>query len=101
MSDIANRLRRSRIWIEAMICECDSRDPYKCNRCRALAEFPDPDAVGGLVDALRLPLLFCHGGEWIPQDRALWKHITGHDEATTKVMCDHIRAALAKLEKKP
>lgn len=49
-------------------------------------------------DALRLPLLFHHGGPWTPEDRAEWIRITGVDEATTKVMCDHIRATLAASE---
>lgn len=49
-------------------------------------------------DALRLPLLFHHGGPWTPADRAEWIRITGVDEATTKVMCDHIRATLAASE---
>lgn len=52
-----------------------------------------------LVNALQLPLLF-HGADWDEDKRAIWKSITGHSEATTKIMCDHIRAAIQKAEAK-
>jgi hypothetical protein len=41
-------------------------------------------------DALKLPLMFHRGGIWSAEDVAEWRRITGSDEATTKVMCDHI-----------
>ena len=47
-----------------------------------------------LRDALELPLLFHGAGPWDEAKRARWKAITGSDEATNKVMCDHIRKAL-------
>ena len=47
-----------------------------------------------LRDALRLPLLFHKGGEWKAEDKELWFDITKSTEATTKVMCDHIRKVL-------
>ena len=46
-----------------------------------------------LREALKLPLLF-HLGHWGANSKLEWKRITGHDEATTKIMCDAIRAAL-------
>lgn len=51
-----------------------------------------------LEEALELPLLF-HGLGWSPEDAARWKEITGQREATTKVMCNHIRAAIASKDK--
>ncbi len=45
-------------------------------------------------DAFRAVLLFHGGGEWNGEKRAEWKRITGSDEATTKVLCDHIRLVL-------
>ena len=85
MSDIADKLRSSRVWIEAMLCECDSKDDYQCNRCRALAEFPDPDAVQWFV----------LGG----------RHLFGcdvDDEIIKGKPCNcGYDAALAKLEEKP
>jgi glycosyltransferase A (GT-A) superfamily protein (DUF2064 family) len=47
-----------------------------------------------LRDALNLVLMFHSGGEWTTADRAQWKHVTGSDEATTKVLCDHIRKVM-------
>jgi hypothetical protein len=48
-----------------------------------------------LVDALKLPLLFHAGGPWDAKRRAEWLRITGSLEATSKVMCDHLRSAVA------
>jgi hypothetical protein len=50
-----------------------------------------------LRDALRAVLLFHGGGEWDDAKRAEWRRITGSSEATTKVLCDHIRSALELL----
>jgi len=47
--------------------------------------------------ALDLVLRFHAGGPWTETDWFAWKVITGSDEATTKVMCDHIRSVLARL----
>lgn len=51
-------------------------------------------ASGALRSALELPLLFHGGSPWDDAKRARWKAITGSDEATTRVMCDHIRKVL-------
>jgi hypothetical protein len=48
-----------------------------------------------VADALRLVLLFHTGGDWTAERRAEWLRITGSTEATTKVLCDHVRSALA------
>lgn len=45
-------------------------------------------------DALKLVLLF-YTIDWTPEKKAEWLRITGTTEATTKVMCDHIRSWLA------
>jgi len=47
-----------------------------------------------LRDALKLVLLF-YVGVWSPANRQKWKDITEKYEATTKIMCDHIRSALS------
>lgn len=44
-------------------------------------------------DLLELVLLFYHQGRWYEHHRAQWNEITGQAEATTKVLCDAIRAA--------
>jgi hypothetical protein len=51
-----------------------------------------------VADALRLVLLFHDGGEWNTEKRLEWLRITGTREATTKVMCDHVRSMLALIE---
>ena len=44
-----------------------------------------------VVDALMLPLIF-HSADPVSESmRKEWKRITGTDQMTTKVMCDHIR----------
>jgi len=52
--------------------------------------------VQRLRDAAELPLMFHAGGIWLGDNPTRWKQITGTDEATTKVMCDHIRSVLAQ-----
>jgi len=51
--------------------------------------------------ALELPLMFHASGPWDEDKRRRWKEITGSDEATTKIMCDHIRNVLATVEGDP
>ena len=48
-----------------------------------------------VADALGLVLMFHGGGEWNESKRAEWLRITGTREATTRVLCDHVRSALA------
>ena len=45
--------------------------------------------------ALALPLMFYAGGPWLESRAKKWLEITGESEATTRIMCDHIRKALA------
>jgi hypothetical protein len=42
----------------------------------------------------RCVLRFHQGGEWTANDRALWKALSGEEEATTKVLCDLARETL-------
>lgn len=51
-----------------------------------------------VLDALRLPLLFHGAGPWDDAKRLAWLRITGTEEATTKVMCDHLRMVLGIVE---
>ncbi len=55
----------------------------------------DGEPCYDLEDAVKLVLLFHSGGIWDNDKRAEWLRITGSTEATTKVMCDHLRSALA------
>jgi hypothetical protein len=66
---------------------------------RRLAEIgtSEADPSCNVADALKLPLLFHAGGEWDAARRAEWLRITGTTEATTKVLCDHIRSTLAAI----
>lgn len=47
-----------------------------------------------MLSALEAVLLFHSGGDWDEKKRSKWKSLTGKDEATTKVLCDLVRAAL-------
>lgn len=49
-------------------------------------------------DALTAVLLFHSGGEWTADKAGVWLRITGTREATTKVLCDHVRSALAMID---
>lgn len=46
--------------------------------------------------ALEAVLLFHEGGEWDASRRAAWTLLTGQEEATTKGLCNTVRAALAQ-----
>jgi hypothetical protein len=51
-----------------------------------------------LLDACRATLLF-HGVKWTDSERQEWRNITHHEEATTRVLCDTVRAAIAAATK--
>lgn len=55
----------------------------------------DSDPTYGMRNALRLVLLFYHTGQWGQDRRDEWRRLTGTTEATTKVLCDHVRSSLA------
>jgi hypothetical protein len=59
----------------------------------------DHDASLDLRRACEAALLFHRGGPWTDMDCIRWQSLTQSDEATAKVLCDTIRAALAKAEK--
>lgn len=47
-----------------------------------------------LVSALEAVLLFHDGGEWTLEKQLAWSNRTGWKDATTKTLCDTVRAAL-------
>lgn len=52
-------------------------------------------AAPDMLAALELPSLF-YSVEWTEGRKTRWKQITGLAEATTRIMCDHIRKVIAK-----
>jgi hypothetical protein len=50
-----------------------------------------------VADALRAVLIFHSGGDWRKR-QAEWLRMTGTREATTRVLCDHVRTILIELE---
>ena len=50
------------------------------------------------ADALRAVLLFHGGGPWDAAKAAAWERLTGEREATTRTLCDFVRAALGGLD---
>jgi hypothetical protein len=52
-----------------------------------------------LLDACRATLIF-HGERWTYEEQQEWYKITRHEEATTRVLCDTIRAAIAACPKR-
>lgn len=62
------------------------------DNARLIAAAPEQHA------ALNAVLLFHSASPWDEQKREAWRAITGTDESTTKVLCDHIRSVLGKVE---
>ncbi len=52
------------------------------------------DQLDAREQALCAVLIFHHGGPWTADKCREWTAITGVEEATTKVLCDHIRSVL-------
>lgn len=53
-------------------------------------------STGRLRDALEAVLLYHSSGSWDVAKRDRWVALTGSLEATTKVLCDVVRLALAE-----
>jgi hypothetical protein len=53
------------------------------------------EAAPILLGAVTAALLFHSDSPWTPEKRTDWRELTGSDEATTKVLCDTLRAAQA------
>ena len=70
-------------------CEYLSDDECEAN-IRLIAAAPE------LLAALEAVLLFYRGDWWDEGERQEWSRLAGTQEATTKVLCDVVRAALAK-----
>lgn len=88
-------------------CACYSNQEGHCGFCSAIekARKQSRDLISGLCDkvhdgdllkACKATLLFHGAGHWDDEKRLEWLNLTGHSEATTKVLCDFVRAALAK-----
>jgi hypothetical protein len=58
----------------------------------------DPKNTPDLLSVCQATLLFHKSGGWNAEDAAEWTRLTGHKDASTKDLCDAIRAAIAKLE---
>ena len=56
------------------------------------------EEIARLRALLEAVLLF-YGAEWTPAEVARWESITGSPEASTRVLCDAIRAVLASSDK--
>lgn len=59
---------------------------------RLIAAAPD------MYEALQATLLFHSASPWDCEKQNRWRELTGKDEATTRALCDLVRAALAKAE---
>ncbi len=68
------------------------------NKTTAVAYHRKHNMSDSKDDALRAVLLFYTVGRWSDEKRAEWKRITGSDDASTKVLCDHIRTVLGRSE---
>lgn len=67
-----------------------------CPTCGTI-DSADPGARRALTEALRAVLLFHSGSPWTPEKSAEWDRLVGgFREASTKVLCDTVRAALTK-----
>lgn len=53
-----------------------------------------PPAPPSPTDALRAVLLFHRDGPWGGEEQEEWERLTGRTDATTKALCDAVRAAL-------
>jgi hypothetical protein len=56
-----------------------------------------------ISDAKRLAravLMFYSGNPWTHTDRKVWKELTGHEEATTRVLGNLAREVMLAVEKK-
>lgn len=67
-------------------------DPDDVRATVLMAAAPD------LQDVARATLMFHRSGQWTVEDREAWTKLTGQAECTTRVLCDFVRAALAKSE---
>lgn len=91
-------LRDAAMWLKYKLW---SGDLWECRGCGAqiiVSVEMAPIVLADVVVALKLPLLFHGGGIWDDEKRAEWLRITGTTEATTKVMCEHLRSVLEMLE---
>ena len=67
------------------------------NDTRAIEAAIDTMPNPRLVTALEAVLLYHCGGAWDEAKKHRWWSITHQQDATTKTLCDHIRAVLAEV----
>lgn len=79
---------------DAMICDVFMTNDSNIAKRRASIIALAPD-LSDVVEAL---LLF-HSVDWTQEKRYRWHKLTGHEEATTKVLCDFARSVLAQMKK--
>jgi hypothetical protein len=53
-------------------------------------------AAPDLLAACEAMLLFHDAAPWLPDRQAAWERLTGQEHATTRALCDFVRAAIAK-----
>ena len=53
--------------------------------------------VSSMAKALKLVLLFHGAAPWTEELSKQWKETTGEDDATTRVLCDHVRKVLGEV----
>jgi hypothetical protein len=59
----------------------------------------EPPQAATLLEACRATLLFHADGPWDEAKQGEWFNITQHPEATSRILCDTVRAAIARAEK--
>lgn len=86
----------TRITTSAMVETMDGLFVAGCPEedANLIASAPD------LMEALEAVLIFHSDSFWSDDKHKRWKEITGKDEATTKILCDKVRQAIAKAEGK-
>ncbi len=64
--------------------------------CSVLIKLDEDEAAPELLAALEAVLLFHSGRKWDATTRREWSRLVGVPDATTKVVCDVARSAIAK-----
>lgn len=86
MQELAMDLGGTATWAEAIWVRDGEGRWFMAERTRELE----------MEEALRLVLLWHSAAPWDEEKRAEWKAATGSPDATTAVLCDHIRKVLKR-----
>jgi len=76
--------------------ECPMRGLYPEASAEAQARQALIDAAPDLLAACEATVLFYNAAYWTEAEAARWRQLTGTEGATTKMLCDMHRAAIAK-----